>query len=104
MIDVGLDRHIEISPARRTGRPVISGTRLAVADIVIMHLRLAYALEEIAAKFDVPLSAVHAAMAYYYDHKSEIDERIDEDQTYVAAFKQNNPSPLQEKLRALGRD
>lgn len=42
-------------------------------------------------------------MAYYYDHRNEIDRRIQEDQALVEAFRRANPSPLQEKLRALSR-
>jgi len=40
-------------------------------------------------------------MAYYYDHKAEIDARIAEDEAYVEAMRRDNPGPLQEKLRRL---
>lgn len=96
-----LDRHIEITPKVRGGRPRIAGTRITVADIIIMHLRLGLSLEEIAGKYDLDLAGVHAAMVYYYDHRSEIDAGIREDEAFAAAFQQNNPSPLQAKLRAL---
>jgi hypothetical protein len=66
-----------------------------------MHLRLNQSLPEIAGKYDLELAALYAAMAYYYGHQAEIDKRILEDEAYVAAFQQSNPSPLQEKLRAL---
>jgi hypothetical protein len=68
-----------------------------------MHYRLGQSLEEIAGKYDLSLAAVFAAMAYYYDHRDEVDRRIQEDQAFVEAFRRANPSPLQEKLRALGR-
>jgi len=96
-----LDRHIEITPKVRGGRPRIAGTRITVADIIIMHLRLGLSLEEIAGKYDLDLAGVHAAMAYYYDHRSEIDAGIRADEAFAEAFQQNNPSPLQTKLRAL---
>ena len=64
-----LDHHIEITPEVRGGRPRIAGTRITVADIVIMHLRLGQSLEEIAGKYDLDLADVHAALAYYYDHR-----------------------------------
>jgi hypothetical protein len=40
-------------------------------------------------------------MAYYFDHRDEVDRRIQEDQAFVEAFRRANASPLQEKLRAL---
>ena len=51
----------------------------------------------------ISLSTVYAGMAYYYDHRSEIDSRIESDNAFVEAFKHGNPSPLQEKLKALTR-
>ena len=96
-----LDRHIEITPEVRGGRPRIAGTRITVADIVIMHLRLGQSLEEIAGKYNLDLADVYAAMAYYYDHRSEIDGSIEADEAFAEAFRRSNPSLLQAKLRAL---
>lgn len=96
-----LDRHIKMTPKVRGGKPYIAGTRVTVADIVLMHLRLGQSLEEIAGKYDLSLAAVHATMAYYYDHQAEIDQSIEEDAAFAEAFRRNNPSPLEEKLKAL---
>jgi uncharacterized protein (DUF433 family) len=98
-----LDRHLETTPGMRGGRPRISGTRITVADVVLMHLRLGQALAEIAGKYDLSMAALYAAVAYYYDHQQEIDRSIDEDLAFAEAFRRNNPSPLQEKLKALSR-
>ena len=96
-----LDRHIEIIPDVRGGRPRIAGTRITVADIVIIHLRLGQSLEEIADKYDLDLADVYAALAYYYDHRSEIDGSIEADEAFAEAFRRNNPSLLQARLKAL---
>lgn len=88
---VVLDGYIEIKSEVRGGQPCIAGTRIRVADIVLMHLRLGQSLEEIAGKYDLSLAAVHAAMAYYYDHQSELDRSIEEDEAYAEAFRRNNP-------------
>ncbi|MGH8647545.1 MAG: hypothetical protein ACREX4_25025, partial [Gammaproteobacteria bacterium] len=61
-------------------------------------------LEEIAGNFELPPAAVHAAMAYYYDHQSEIDKSLEEDAAFAEAFRKNNPSLLRERLKALTRD
>jgi len=96
-----LERHIEIGAETRGGKPRISGTRITVADIVMMNLRLGLSVHEIASKFDLDLAAVHAALAYYYDHRSEIDESVEADEAFAEAFRRNNPAPLQEKLKSL---
>jgi len=101
---IALDRYIETSPDVRGGRPRIADTRLTVSDIVLMYLRLGQSLEEIAGKYDLPLAAVYAAMAYYYDHQADIDRSITADHEFAEAFRNNNPSPLRAKLQALKRD
>jgi uncharacterized protein (DUF433 family) len=96
-----LDHHIKTIPDVRSGRPHIAGTHITVADIVIMHLRLGQSLEEIAGKYDMDLADTYAAMAYYYDHRPEIDASIEADEAFAEAFCRRNPSLLQAKLRAL---
>ncbi|MBM4467080.1 MAG: DUF433 domain-containing protein [Chloroflexi bacterium] len=100
-MEIVLDHHIEITPDVRGGRPHIAGTRITVADIVIMHLRLGQSLEEIAGKYDLDLAGVYAAMAYYYDHRAEIDGSIEADEAFIDAFRRKDPSLLQAKLRTL---
>jgi uncharacterized protein (DUF433 family) len=95
--------HVAVDPAIRGGRPHLAGSRTTVADVALMHLRLGQSLEEIAGKHDLSLAALHAAMAYYYDHRAEIDRAIEEEEAFVQAFRRNNPSPLREKLASLAR-
>jgi uncharacterized protein (DUF433 family) len=98
-----LDRHIEQTPGTRGGRPRVAGTRITVDDLVVMHFHLGQPLDQIAGKYKLSLAAVHAAMAWYFDHKSEIDALIAADDAFVEAFKRNNPSKLQDRLRDLNR-
>src|SRR5262245_17992904 len=100
-MQTALDQHIELSPAIRGGKPCLAGTRIAVSDVVLMHLRLGQSLEQIAGRYNLSPASVHAPMAYYYDHRSEIDACMEEDEAFVEAFARNNPSLLQAKLRAL---
>lgn len=88
-------------PSIRGGRPHLAKSRVTVADVVLMHLRLGQSLEEVAGTYDLSLVALHAALAYYYDHQAEIDRSIREDAAFEQAFRHDNPSPLQEKLSAL---
>src|ERR1043165_1189659 len=100
-MQIALDKYIEQTPEVRGGRPRIAGTRITVDDIVMVHVRLGDALEDIAATYGLPLAAVYAAMAYYFDHREEIDRKIDEDDAYVEAARKSSPSKLQAKLKAL---
>lgn len=93
--------HIEISLDIRGGKPRIAGTRIAVEDVAVMHLREGYSLMEIAGKYDLSLASVYAAMAYYFDYRDEIDCRIAEEDKCVQALKHNHPSKLRQKLKLL---
>jgi uncharacterized protein (DUF433 family) len=96
-----IENHIVITPEVRGGKPRIAGRRITVADIVLMNQRMGQSLDEISVTYDLPLAAVYAAMAYYFDHKQEIDQSIAADEAFVEAFRHNNPSRLKEKLASL---
>ena len=102
-MEITLNRYIEITPGIRSGKPRIAGRRITVADVAIMYLKMGQSLEEIAGKYQLSLAAVHAAMAFYYDHREEIDRRLEAEDAYVEAFRRDNPSKLQAKLKALQR-
>jgi uncharacterized protein (DUF433 family) len=98
---LGLEKHIEIIEGVRGGKPCLSGTRIAVADIVIWHLRQGQSLEEIAAYRDLPLAGLYVAIAYYYDNRVEIDDKIEEEQIFYETMKETAPSLLREKSASL---
>ena len=96
-----LEQHIVATRDIRNGKPRLEGTRITVADVAIWHFRMGYSPDEIAAKWDLSLSAIYAAISYYYDHQSEIDEQIQATDAHHAQMKAANPSLLQEKLKSL---
>lgn len=63
-------------PQIRNGRPVIRGTTLRVSDLVTAKLFHNRTPDELAADYALSLAQVYAALAYYYDHKEEIDADI----------------------------
>lgn len=70
--------HIESTPGVRGGKPCITGTRLAVIDIVLAH-QAGYTPEQLRTHFSsrpLTLAEVHAALAYHYDHPEELDEYL----------------------------
>lgn len=58
--------------------------------------------EEIAGKYDLSLAAVFSVMAYYFDHRDEVDRRIQEDQAFVEAFRRAKPSPYAGEAASIG--
>lgn len=94
-----LDQHIEITPDVAGGKPRIAGRRITVQDIVIWHERMGMIPDEIATEYDLTLAEVYAALAYYFDHRVEIDQSIAESEAFVEALRQNTPSILQQRLQ-----
>ena len=67
---------IVTNPDIRGGRPCITGTGLRVTDIVMATIFHNRTPGEIASDYEIALAEVHAALAYYYQHKTDIDEDI----------------------------
>jgi uncharacterized protein (DUF433 family) len=94
-----LDRHIEITAGVAGGKPRIAGHRITVQNVVIWHEWMGLSADEIAAEYGLTLSEVYAALAYYYDHRAEINDSIRADQAFVEELRKATPSKLLEKLR-----
>src|SRR5438105_11596759 len=85
-------QHITKIPGVCGGRACIAGHRIRVADIVVWHDHRGYTPDEIVGFFPgLTLADIHAALAYYFDHRQEIEEDL-----------HSEPAPLQgaSKLRA----
>jgi uncharacterized protein (DUF433 family) len=95
-----LIRHIAITPGLAGGKPHIIGHRITVQNIVIWHERIGMSADEIATEYSVSLADVFAALAYYYDHRAEIDASIQADQAFVTELRRHNPSRFKERLGA----
>ncbi len=94
-----LDQYIEVTDGIAGGKPRVAGHRITVQDIAIWHERLGRSPDEIAAEYDLTLAAVYAALAYYFDHRAEIDQAIAEGQAFAEALRQRTPSKLLRKLQ-----
>ena len=95
-----LDRHIEITPGISGGKPRIVGHRITVQNIVIWHERMNKSVDEISAEYDLTLADVYAALAYYFDHRDDIDHSIEESEAVIEALRRHTPSILEKKLKA----
>lgn len=63
-------------PEVRGGRPVVAGTTLRISDLASYHTFAGLTPEQLSVQFELDLARVHAALAYYYQHKTEIDAEI----------------------------
>jgi uncharacterized protein (DUF433 family) len=92
--------HIVITPGVCDGKPRIAGHRIKVQHIAIWHERVGMSPDEIVAEHQgLTLADVHAALAYYWDHKDQIDGDILADERFVAALQaESPPSLLQQRL------
>ena len=85
--------HITKSGGICGGRACIAGHRIRVADIVVWHEQRGYGPDEIVALFPgLNLGDVHAALAYYSDHRDEIDDDLRGDEEVAQEAHRTQPS------------
>ncbi|MCB1034434.1 MAG: DUF433 domain-containing protein [Acidobacteria bacterium] len=76
-----IQEHVEVTPGVCGGKPRVAGHRIRVADIAVLHQRSGKTPDEIAELYpSLSLADIHAALAYYFDHRPEIDADILSDQ------------------------
>jgi uncharacterized protein (DUF433 family) len=81
------------------GKPRIAGTRIKVEQVVIWHDRMGMSPAEIVSRWPhLTLADVSAALAYYHDHRAEIDAELAEGERLFGGLKAKQPSIL-EKIR-----
>ena len=67
--------HVTV-PGVRSGRAIVEGTRIGVHDVVAM-IQTGATVDEVVASFPrMSRAQVYECLAYYEDHKSEIDPLV----------------------------
>jgi uncharacterized protein (DUF433 family) len=67
--------HIEVRP---DGIPYLIGTQTKVVEIVLWRLAYHWDADEMQRQHpDLSLAQIYSALAYYHDHKDEVDADID---------------------------
>lgn len=95
--------HIETTPGVCGGKPRIAGHRIRVMDVVVWHEQLGLSPDEIVSRHpDLTLADVHAALAYYFDHRGEIQEDIANERRFAEEMRRETPSLLRRTLGAAG--
>lgn len=97
-----LDRvRIVSTPDICGGKPRIDGHRITVKHIILDFQRQGLTPDEIVSAYpSLTLSDVYAALAYYHDHRAEIDADIKADDEHWAEIERQNPERLIDRLKA----
>lgn len=93
--------HIVLDDA---GIPIIAGTTMKVAELVVEQTAYGWSAEEL--HFQHPhlsLGQIHSALAYYWDHKEDLDRDIARRRAGIDELRRANPpSPLIARLKSQG--
>jgi uncharacterized protein (DUF433 family) len=93
--------HIAID---ESGAPVINGTTMKVVELVLETAAYGWSPDEL--QFQHPyltMGQIHSALAYYWDHKQEVDHDIERRLERVEQIRREvGPSQLVERLKAGG--
>src|SRR5262249_61930595 len=88
------------TPVPRWCKPRINGHRITFKHIVLDHQRAGMSPDEIVSAYpSLTLSDVYAALAYYHDHRAEIDADIKADDEDWSEIQRQNPGRLLDRLR-----
>ncbi|CAN1213252.1 DUF433 domain-containing protein [Tumidithrix helvetica PCC 7403] len=92
-------KHIQL---QGDGVPIIAGTTMKVVELVTSHITYGWSPEELHFQYPhIALSKIYSALAYYWDHKQEIDDDMQRRLEFAEQMRRNAPpSPLQSKLQA----
>jgi uncharacterized protein (DUF433 family) len=88
------------------GRAVVAGTRARVSQIAADHVAHGMEAPEIHRGYPhLSLSVIHSALAYFYDHRDEIERQWADELAYIDAFFAAHPpqitrAVLEERMRA----
>jgi uncharacterized protein (DUF433 family) len=99
-------QHIEVNPNKCGGKPCVAGTRIRVWDIHVWHHLRGQSPEQIIADFpQLSLADVHAALAYYFDHREEIQRQMKEAEEFVEDMRRKQgPTKFDLLKKRLGLD
>jgi uncharacterized protein (DUF433 family) len=80
MIQVHPIELIVSDPSRHNGKLIISGTHVRLIDVLASYIYgRSTTPEELALNYTLTLAQVHAALAYYFQHKEEVELMLKND-------------------------
>ena len=93
--------HVVLNDARI---PLISGTTMKVVELVLAQAAYGWSAEELHIQFPyLTLGQIYSALAYYWDHREELDSNIEKRLEKVDSIHKSVPvSPLIKRLKDKG--
>ena len=84
--------------------PTIAGTTIKVVELILDHIAYGWSPEELHLQHPhLAMGQIHSALAYYWDHKPELDQDIERRLQVVDRVQQETRLPsLVERLKAKG--
>jgi len=84
--------------------PTIAGTTMKVIELVLDHLAYGWSPEELHYQHPyLTMAQIHSALAYYWDHKTELEHDIERRLQLVDQVRQTTQPPsLVKRLKAKG--
>ena len=87
---------------KNTGAPMIEGTRIKVQVIAIAHTSWGLGPKGIRREYpSLTLGEIHSALAYYWDHKEDIDQQIADEEAFAEEMRRQNEPYQRELMRKL---
>ena len=95
-----ITQHITKTPGVCGGRACIAGHRIRVMDIVGCHEKRGMPVKEVVEEFPgITPADVHAALAYYFDNREEIEADFRTDDEWARWAEANLPSLIPKELK-----
>jgi uncharacterized protein (DUF433 family) len=87
-------QHIELRPSPNHGtKACIAGSRIRVLDVYVWHVLRGMSAHEICDQFpQLTMADVYAAMAYYWDHREEIEGQLQRAREIEEEFRKQTPA------------
>ncbi len=83
--------------------PMIADTTMKVIELVLAHLAYGWSPDELHFQFPhLTLGQIHSALAYYWDHRAELDKDVERRLESVDRLRDSLESPLVARLKAKG--
>src|SRR6266545_8141359 len=84
--------------------PIIGGTTMKVTELVLAQAAYGWSAEELHIQFPhLTLGQIYSALAYYWDHREELDKDIEKRLKTINELRQSTmASPLRARLKAKG--
>jgi uncharacterized protein (DUF433 family) len=97
--------YIGVKPGYCGGYPHILGHRIKVEDVAVWHAKMGMTPAQIVESYPtIKLAQVHAALAYYYDHRDEIEADIREGKEFVEKLRAGQPSIFEKARQRNAKD